>query len=162
MKCEDIKKKLIDYLDGSPGENQYDEIKKHLEHCQNCRKELEEIKRIMEDVKEIKIPEHDKAFWDSSFKIMIDRAHERHNKQMFIKKLKVGFGLLAVLLVFFTTKTYIKNKPIEFINVPEITYLNPDEVLSEQKLPFPVEELLKVVDYLEPEDHMMILAEYLR
>lgn len=43
MSCEDIKLKLLDYAENSLDDNQYNEIKQHIENCPSCQKEYEEI-----------------------------------------------------------------------------------------------------------------------
>ena len=71
--------------------------------------------------------------------------------------------MVGILLVLFGSRVFIgKNAPVRFPEVSEVAYNVPEDVLSENKLPFSIDELNKVVDLLGPEDHMMILSEYLR
>ncbi|HOK80390.1 MAG TPA: zf-HC2 domain-containing protein [bacterium] len=163
MNCEQIKKKLVDYVDGNVSEPELNQIQQHFAECQECRKEFETLTEIILSVKSMKIPEHDENFWMMKYPQVIEKAEQRHHRTVFIKRLRIGFGLVAILLILFGSRTFIgKNAPIRFPKVPEVAYYVPEDVLTESNLPLPIEELNKVIDLLGPEDHMMILSEYLR
>jgi len=163
MNCEQIKKKLVDYADGSVSKPEQNQIQSHLAECPACRKEFETLTEIVVTARSIKVPEHDENFWNVKYQQVIDRAEHRQHRTVFIKRLRLGFGVVGILLVLFGSRVFIgKNAPVRFPEVSEVAYNVPEDVLSENKLPFSIDELNKVVDLLGPEDHMMILSEYLR
>ncbi|MCX7706103.1 MAG: zf-HC2 domain-containing protein [bacterium] len=162
MKCEEVRKKIVEFLDGTLSEAQYHIIQQHIKGCDKCKKESEAINEIITSAKNIKIPEYDHSFWNTRYQMIITKAQERYRHQIFTRKLQVGFGFLAVLLIFFVSRPYFNEKKLtDFINVPEIAYNIPDEVLSEKTLPLPVDEMKQILDFLEPHDQATILAEYL-
>ncbi|MGC9065526.1 MAG: anti-sigma factor family protein [Candidatus Ratteibacteria bacterium] len=163
MNCKQIKKELVDYVTGNVSEPEISQIRQHLLECQDCRKEIEILTEIMLTVRGMKIPEHDENFWTMKYQQVIEKAEQRHRRSVFIKRLRVGFGLIAIVLILFGSRVFIgKNAPVRFPEVSEVAYYVPDDVLAENNLPLPIDELNKVVDLLGPEDHMLILSEYLR
>ncbi|MCM8788642.1 MAG: zf-HC2 domain-containing protein [Candidatus Omnitrophica bacterium] len=161
MKCEEIKKKIIEFVDGGLSDVERIDIEKHLEECHRCRKEIESVKTIFSSAKQIKTPEYDEAFWNARYNMTFEKAQRRNQRELLLRRMRLGFGLLGIFLMIFISKAYFqKNRVI--INVLDVAYYVPDEVLSEKTLPISVNDLKNVIDFLEPEEHMMILAEYLR
>lgn len=162
MKCEEIRKKILDLIDGTlDGDNQ-NIIREHLEECDSCRNEYESMSEIISSAKKIKIPEYDQSFWNSRYEMLLLKAQQRQRKEIFARKLKIAFGFLGIILMVLVSQSYLKeNEPISSPTTPEIAYHIPDEVLSEKILLLPVDEMKKIVEFLEPEDQAIILAEYL-
>jgi hypothetical protein len=50
MNCEQIKEKLVDYLDGALDAASMESVQQHLETCAACRQEMEELKIIFTDM----------------------------------------------------------------------------------------------------------------
>ncbi|MFQ6083555.1 MAG: anti-sigma factor family protein [Candidatus Aminicenantia bacterium] len=48
MKCKQVKKLLHIYLDGFLEEKKAREIRKHLEKCENCKREVEHLKNVID------------------------------------------------------------------------------------------------------------------
>lgn len=46
MNCEDIREKLIDYIDGDLDKQEEEVVKNHLGECEECRSELEQLQSI--------------------------------------------------------------------------------------------------------------------
>ncbi|MCM8764975.1 MAG: zf-HC2 domain-containing protein [Candidatus Omnitrophica bacterium] len=163
MKCEEIKKKIIEFVDGGLSDVERIDIEKHLEECHRCRKEIESVKTIFSSAKQIKTPEYDEAFWNARYNIIFEKAQRINHQRSLVRRMKLGFGLIGIFLMIFASKAYYhKYRPPVPVNVPGISYYVPEEVLSEKTFPIPMNELKKIVDFLEPEEHMMILADYLR
>ncbi|MCM8758325.1 MAG: zf-HC2 domain-containing protein [Candidatus Omnitrophica bacterium] len=161
MKCEEIRKKILDLIDGTLPENFQQIIHKHLEECNVCRNEFESLRKILISAKKIKVPEYDRSFWNSRYEMLLSKAQQRYKKHIFIKRLKIVFGFLGIFLIFIVSKSYLKETEPIIPPVGEITYHIPDDVLSEKTLLLPVDEMKKIFEFLEPEDQMTILAEYL-
>lgn len=79
MNCDLIKEKLIDYIDGNLSEKEREEIKIHLDNCQDCKNEYKELKEtifyLQEKGNKIKInevinlnPKHSKKLKKKGFK----------------------------------------------------------------------------------------------
>ncbi|MCM8821744.1 MAG: zf-HC2 domain-containing protein [Candidatus Omnitrophica bacterium] len=163
MKCEEIKNKIIEFVDGGLSDVERTDIEKHLNECHRCREEFESIKMIFSSAKQIKVPVYDETFWNSRYNTIFEKAQRRVQREHFTRRMRLGFGLLGIFLMIFTSRAYYhKYRTPVPVNVPEISYYVPEEVLSEKTLPISVNDLKRVVDFLEPEEHMMILAEYLR
>lgn len=47
MKCEEVEKLMIDYLDGIIGDDMKKDIEKHLESCERCLDELNESQKVL-------------------------------------------------------------------------------------------------------------------
>lgn len=162
MKCEEIKQKIMDFVEGNLQKEQYLIIQNHLKECNSCEKEFEWITGIISSAKKIQIPEYDQSFWDSRYEMIVSKAQQRYRQEIFVRRMKIAFGFLGIFLMLFASKSYLqKNKPTIFINVPEVAYHIPDEVLSEKTFLLPVDEMKKIFDFLEPEDQMTVFAEYL-
>ncbi|MCM8825741.1 MAG: zf-HC2 domain-containing protein [Candidatus Omnitrophica bacterium] len=163
MKCKEIKNKIIEFVDGGLSDVERADIDKHLNECHRCREEFESIKMIFRSAKQIKIPVYDEAFWSARYNTIVEKAQKNHHEQ-FLRRMRLGFGLLGIFLVVFISRFYYQryNVPLPINDAPEISYYVPEEVLFEKTLPVSVNDLKRVVDFLEPEEHMMILAEYLR
>ncbi|RKD27999.1 Putative zinc-finger [Caminicella sporogenes DSM 14501] len=61
MNCKDVREQLSAYVDKYLDREIEEEVKKHIEGCQNCRKEykeLIEIKRILDDVPMVELPKN--------------------------------------------------------------------------------------------------------
>lgn len=161
MRCERIKDKIIGFVDGSLSERDSKEILQHIKECEVCRRELESVKEIFVSAKDIQVPQYDESFWQLNFEKIFEKAQQRKHRIVFLRRLRISIALVSVFLMLFVSRFYFqKNKPIEFINVPEVAHI-PDEVLSEHFLPLPLDVAKNVLDILEPEDRIMLLAEYL-
>lgn len=157
MKCKKIRNKIIGFVDGSLSDIDTREILQHIKECEVCRKELESVKEIFASAKDIQVPQYDESFWQLNFENIFEKAQQRKHRVVFLRRLRISFALMSIFLVLLASKLYIqKNKPIEFINA----YI-PDEVLSEHFLPLPLDVAKNILDILEPEDRIMVLAEYL-
>jgi len=50
MKCQQVKEKIHEYLDGHLPEGEMQEMENHFHTCQSCRKEMEEWKYFFADI----------------------------------------------------------------------------------------------------------------
>ncbi len=163
MTCDRVRQKLVFYVDGSLGDAEKMEIEQHLKQCNVCAADYHVIVSTIDAARKIEVPEHDEAFWKIQYELTLSRAKQKLHRRTFMKRLRVASGIIGMVLLVFASMVYIeKNKPVNPVNPREIVYSIPDDILSESKIPIPVDELEKVVDSLAPEDHMMLLAEFLR
>ncbi len=163
MRCEDIKKKILWVLESDLSEDEKKKILNHLNDCEKCRLEFEFTKGILESARSIKIPQYDEAFWSSRYEEILEKARERNRRLIFTRRLSLipGFAIVLFVAIFAWKVYFFKNEPVEPVSLQEQQYNIPEEVLSDHELPLPVEELRKIVGYLDHEDHIMILASYL-
>lgn len=163
MNCCKVKQKLVFYADGSLDETEKREIEQHLKQCDACAADYRLTVSMIDAAKKIEVPEHDENFWKIQYDLILSRAEQKHHRRTFIKTFHLASGIIGVVLLFFVSKLYIeKNRPINFINESGIVYNITDDVLPENKIPIPVEQLQNAVDFLDPEDHMILLGEFLR
>ncbi len=161
MKCEEIREKIIQFVDGDLTETEYQNIQKHLEQCNICRRDLVSIREIMDSARGIQIPQYDEAFWKARYDKIFEKATKRQHRLVFLRRLRMGFSFFMVLFILLVSSTYFhKNRQVNLINTTEIVYV-PDEVLSEKPLLFSMDEMKNIIDILGPEDRMLIFAEYL-
>jgi hypothetical protein len=80
MKCEEVEKAMIDYLDNSLDKLHRDEIDKHIENCEKCKDDLEKFRLINQTMSESKVELPDKSLREN-FNFML---------QSEISKLKSG------------------------------------------------------------------------
>jgi hypothetical protein len=59
MKCEEVEKLMIDYLDKNLNEGHQHEIEKHLESCERCLDELRDMQEVMNQISkdEMELPD---------------------------------------------------------------------------------------------------------
>mgnify|MGYP001164247206 CR=1 FL=1 len=163
MNCNRVKEKLVFYVEGTLGEDEKQQIEQHLKCCEYCKAECQDIAIIFDTAKKIKIPPHDKTFWENQYKTMLDAAEQTFGRRrIFIKRIKVAVGFAGIVLMLFISRLYVgKNRQMTFTEIPEIYDIS-DEVLLGNNLPLPIDRLKNIVDFLEPEDQMILLSELLR
>jgi len=163
MNCDRVKQKLVFYVDGSLSEIERNQVSQHLKQCDTCEADYRITVEMVESARKMKVPEHDDVFWKVRYQMTMSQIEQKHHRRTLIKTLKLASGIIGVLLLFFVSRVYIeKNKPTDFVGVPDVAYNILYNILPSDKLPIPIEQLQNVVDLLEPEDHMTILTECLR
>lgn len=87
MDCKEVRKKLLNYLEGDVSLKDRKEIKKHLRVCRECNKEMENLRRLFEILDKETIPEPGDRFWRELPKridIKLNRRTKRLRKLMAI------------------------------------------------------------------------------
>ena len=63
MKCEDIKKLMMGYLDNEITENERKVFEEHIHQCKECSLELAEFKKLKEVTDNMKLNEPEEEIW---------------------------------------------------------------------------------------------------
>ncbi len=63
MKCDKVKRVLVDYSEDSLGASRRRAVEEHLSGCERCRNELAKIECVKEEILSIETPEPDAQFW---------------------------------------------------------------------------------------------------
>ncbi|MCC5911795.1 MAG: DUF4179 domain-containing protein [Clostridiaceae bacterium] len=101
MNCENIRNKLIDYIDETLTVEEEKIIKKHMKECIECREELEELQNTIEHVErehsKVKVPE---AFMD---KLRADAKKANKPTVHHRRRFRRAIVLVAMMTLFIAT-----------------------------------------------------------
>lgn len=102
MECEEIKKLLIDYMDGRLNKNEMLEVEEHLNSCMECKREYEEINGIINKINckksNINIPED----FMNNVKLKVNKALLNKSKKKVISFKVVIVTCALIILSMFT------------------------------------------------------------
>lgn len=93
MRCEDVNEKLPEYMAGVLDKTAADEIKKHIDECETCKKSIEELNFKIPKENNIKDIELDKV---------IKKTQRKFNRSVFKVTLKTVIILLFVLYIIYS------------------------------------------------------------
>lgn len=124
MKCNEVKKNLVDYIEKELDKKQELEIEKHISTCKPCRKEMLEFKRTLKSAKSIKVEKQDERYW-VEFDVKLRNRLETNRKLMNIfKPVLAAAALVLVLLIAlpfnFDNKTHNRKTVVQNIDENKI------------------------------------------
>jgi len=149
MNCKKVKNLMLDYLDNSLKNEEKREFEKHINSCEDCRREFNEISFVVEKAKEIKVPVFDENYWEKQ-KEKIVRGAIKYRRKFYLKPVIVFASLIIIAFAF-----YIKFHSGEKIETKLAKTSGYTVFYS--TLPFSEEELLQMVDYISEKDAESLL-----
>ncbi len=147
MKCEELKKKIIDFIEDKGNVKDKEKIKDHLEKCESCKSLYNDFLFILNQSKKIPTYQMDENFWKLKLNFIIEKG------KIYSRMLKpVYIGISIFILVFSTilfTKIYTPEKK-KILSTLKIEIFN-------HELPFSEEEMIKYTDYMKEEEAEKII-----
>lgn len=120
MKCEDVKRNILDYIEKESDKISQKNINKHLRSCKNCKSMLLEYKEILKLSKSIKVEKPDEKFWINFLPNVRDKLEKRNSIFNILKPAAVFSAILVLLFIVFHPKTIDKtNRVIKDYNFDE-------------------------------------------
>jgi predicted anti-sigma-YlaC factor YlaD len=101
MRHEKFKTLIIAYLDGEIRERERIEFLKHLEGCEECRREYEDFKKIKEVISSMKFTEPDERIWETYWSSIYNKLER-----------KLGWiftSIGAIILIFYGAYKAVEN-----------------------------------------------------
>ncbi|HOK56295.1 MAG TPA: hypothetical protein PKV21_02095 [bacterium] len=144
MKCKNVEKNILDYIEGKVKEKE--KIREHLEKCLKCRNLYKEFLLILNSLPKEEFSGFDENFWKEKFKYI-------QAKQSLHIKLKPVFAGISLFLIFFSTFLFTR---IYTSNLKKVNSTVKIEILN-HNLPFSEEEMIEYVDYMQDEEAEKIL-----
>ncbi|OGS43064.1 MAG: hypothetical protein A2539_09245 [Elusimicrobia bacterium RIFOXYD2_FULL_34_15] len=111
MVCRDVEKKLFLYFTGNLEERKMKYIKKHIDSCESCAKELVLVKEMMESLKSYQIQALPAGYESELHQKMVKVNQEMRHKELLkgyfvFPKFKFAAAAVCLLLVAVTTIVY--------------------------------------------------------
>jgi hypothetical protein len=96
MKCEEVDKLMLDYLDKNLDDHLTREIEKHLESCERCLDELKDSQQVLNLISEVEMEKPDDS-------LRINFYHMLHSE---IKKEEIKIAPVKPVVPWFSRRTY--------------------------------------------------------
>lgn len=119
MDCKEIKLILIDYADNLLSEKTITKVDKHIEGCENCRKELEDIKKLFKTIKNEQFIQPSEQLKTNFSKMLTNEIIANKNKENqkiipfnWSQSLKIVASILLLISAFLLGK-HQTNSPSE-------------------------------------------------
>jgi hypothetical protein len=113
MKCEDVEKYMIDYLDNTLDKTHRGELEKHLETCERCLDELKDLQQMLQKVNSTEMEQPDETlrinFYHMLHGEMNKQAAEKQNQSLapFSIRSSSPWLKIAAAIVLLLTGTFI-------------------------------------------------------
>jgi predicted anti-sigma-YlaC factor YlaD len=111
MRCEDIQKLMMGYLDGEISDDEKKLVEKHLNECERCRKEFDSFTRLKEVTDKVKLADLNEDIWAGYWKGVYRRI-ERGAGWFF---LSIGIIILTAFGVFQFFKNLFQDPTVSII-----------------------------------------------
>src|SRR5581483_12024656 len=98
MKCEDVSKELIVYLDRRANSAERQQVENHLLECADCRARAEEFRGVWNAMEELPVIEPSLGF-DARVRERVAAEPQRHWFWNFIPQPRLAFAVALLLLV---------------------------------------------------------------
>lgn len=120
MKCEEVSRELIPYLDRRSNSADRAEIEKHLLACESCRTRAAEFRQVMGMLDEVPVHEPSFAF-DARLRERIAAEPKRTWFRGFVPQPRLAFAVALLLVLSAVTARFPRH------NTPPPASLTPDE-----------------------------------
>lgn len=92
MKCEEVDKLMLDYLDNNLDENLTGEIEKHLEKCERCIDELKDSQQVLSLITEDEMEKPDDSLRINFYHMLHSEIKKNSEGSIFIPQRKISAG----------------------------------------------------------------------
>jgi anti-sigma factor RsiW len=100
MKCEEVSKELIAYLDRRSNSAERRDVEEHLGSCENCRKRTAEFRQVMSILDEM--PVHEPSFgFDARLRQRMAAESKRRWFLGFVPQPRLAFSMALLLVLSF-------------------------------------------------------------
>ena len=150
MKCKNVHKLIVEFINKELSPAQNKEIKEHLKVCNKCKEEIEEIKTVLDLSKEIKIQKFSEDFW------AIQRNKLTDVKRVVKLPLKLTIALACSFIIL------ISFLFIQFQNHKVASYKKNSNILVLENSILQEEQIYEMVNFMNEEDSEIVMQMLLK
>ena len=153
MKCKNVHKLIVEFVNKELSPAQNEEIKEHLKVCSKCKEEIEEIKTVLDLSKEIKIQEFSEDFWA----LQRNKLTKGMLKRVINIPLKLTIALAGsfIILISFLFIQFQNHKVASYKKNSNILVLDNSILLQE-------EQIYEIVNFMNEEDSEIVMQMLLK
>ncbi len=151
MKCKDIEKMIVDFLEKQEDLRNKKEFIEHLEECEKCRNLYNDFLTVLKESKKVRIPEIEQNFWKAKLNYIMEKG------EVYTRSLKPIFVGVSLFVLVFSTIFLMKIYTPSRVRISPVSKVLTRVEFTNHELPFSEDEIINYADYMENDEAEKVL-----